>query len=180
VSFTIAAGPRQRSHSRVRVPWDLRPYVTVSDSRLPFSSPPTTRRATVEVFDPASTRVGHSYSRLLPLLSRYGPNRKHHFPLLLYPVVAVETCLFVKPLLGNGFICWLRSSCLEQICHNIDVHRTDWYILLKIHSSLRIKDISVNMATRLWPGQLKNPARFLAGAGSISLFYVTMKWVPQN
>jgi hypothetical protein len=27
-----------------------------SDSRLPFSSPPTTRRATVEVFDPASTR----------------------------------------------------------------------------------------------------------------------------
>jgi hypothetical protein len=31
--------------------------VTVSDSRLPFSSPPTTRRATVEVFDPASTRV---------------------------------------------------------------------------------------------------------------------------
>jgi hypothetical protein len=35
-------------------PWDLRPYFTVSDLRLPFSSPPTTRRATVEVFDPAS------------------------------------------------------------------------------------------------------------------------------
>jgi hypothetical protein len=29
---------------------------TVSDSRIPFPSPPTTRRATVEVFDPASTR----------------------------------------------------------------------------------------------------------------------------
>jgi hypothetical protein len=56
LSFTIAAGPRQRSHSRVRVPWDSRPYFTVSDTRLPFSSPPTTRRATVEVFDPASTR----------------------------------------------------------------------------------------------------------------------------
>jgi hypothetical protein len=39
-----------------RVPWDPRPYFTVSDSRLPFSSPHTTRRATVEVFDPASTR----------------------------------------------------------------------------------------------------------------------------
>jgi hypothetical protein len=54
--FTIAAGPRQHSHSRVRVPWDSRPYFTVPDSRIPFSSPPTTRRATVEVFDPASTR----------------------------------------------------------------------------------------------------------------------------
>jgi hypothetical protein len=55
-AFSIAAGPRQVSHSRVRVPWDSRSYFTLSDSRLPFSSPPTTRRATVEVFDPASTR----------------------------------------------------------------------------------------------------------------------------
>jgi hypothetical protein len=56
LSFIIVVGPRQRSHSRVQVPWDSRPYFTVSDSRLPFSSPPTTRRATVEVFDNASTR----------------------------------------------------------------------------------------------------------------------------
>jgi hypothetical protein len=55
--FVYAAGPCQRSLSRVRVPWDLRPYFTVSHLRLPFSSPPTTRRVTVEVFDPASTRV---------------------------------------------------------------------------------------------------------------------------
>jgi hypothetical protein len=45
VSFTIAAGPHQSSHS----------YFTVSDSRLPFSSPPTTRREMVEVFDLACT-----------------------------------------------------------------------------------------------------------------------------
>jgi hypothetical protein len=32
------------------------PIFTVSDSRLPFSSRPTTRRVTVEVFVPASTR----------------------------------------------------------------------------------------------------------------------------
>jgi hypothetical protein len=57
LSFTSAAGPPQRSHSRVRVPWDSWSYFTVSDSRLPFSSPPTTRRATVEVFDPASTQL---------------------------------------------------------------------------------------------------------------------------
>jgi hypothetical protein len=75
LSYTIAAGPRQRSHSRVR-------RFTVSDSRLSprggsgpciyitekqggpvippgigfFSSPPTTHRATVEVFHLASTR----------------------------------------------------------------------------------------------------------------------------
>jgi hypothetical protein len=59
LSFVCPAGPCQRSLSRVRVPWDLKPYFTVSDSRLPFSSPPTTRRVTVEVFDPASTRVGN-------------------------------------------------------------------------------------------------------------------------
>jgi hypothetical protein len=56
LSFTFAAEPRQRSHSRVRVPWDSQQYFTVSDSRLPFSSPPTTRRATVEIFEPVSTR----------------------------------------------------------------------------------------------------------------------------
>jgi hypothetical protein len=55
--FTIAAGPSQRSHSLVRSPLDSRPYFTVSDLRLPISSPPTTRRVTVEVFDPASTQV---------------------------------------------------------------------------------------------------------------------------
>jgi hypothetical protein len=54
LSLIIAAGLRQRSHSRIRVPWDSRSYFTLSDSRLPFLSPPTTRRATV-VFDPTST-----------------------------------------------------------------------------------------------------------------------------
>jgi hypothetical protein len=34
LSFTIAAGPRKRSHSRIRVPRDPWPYFTVSDSRL--------------------------------------------------------------------------------------------------------------------------------------------------
>jgi hypothetical protein len=64
LSYRIAADPRQRSHSRIRVPWDSRPYFTVSDSRLPFSLAPTTRRATVEVIDPASKR---DYS--LPILN---------------------------------------------------------------------------------------------------------------
>jgi hypothetical protein len=41
LSFTIAAGLRQSSHFRFRVPWDSRLYFTVSHSRLPFLSPPT-------------------------------------------------------------------------------------------------------------------------------------------
>jgi hypothetical protein len=35
LSFTIAAGPRRRSHSRVLVPRDSWPYFTVSDSKIP-------------------------------------------------------------------------------------------------------------------------------------------------
>jgi hypothetical protein len=57
LSFIYAAGPLQRRLSRVLVPWCSRPNFTVSDLRLPFSSPPTTRRVTVEVFETASTRV---------------------------------------------------------------------------------------------------------------------------
>jgi hypothetical protein len=48
---------RQLRVTRVRVPWYSWPYFTVSDLRLLFSSPPTTRRVTVEVFEPASTWV---------------------------------------------------------------------------------------------------------------------------
>jgi hypothetical protein len=83
VPFTIAASSRLRNHSRVRVPGQWWQYFTVSDSRLPhnlegrvpifispgigwpsytprhsvtFSSTPTTRRATMEVFEPATMR----------------------------------------------------------------------------------------------------------------------------
>jgi hypothetical protein len=87
LSFTIAACPCQRSHSLVRAPLDSRPYFTVSDLRLPISSPPTTRRVTVEVFDPASTRVSLtrlSFSLYNPL---HGPRRKHSF------YIVDKTCL---------------------------------------------------------------------------------------
>jgi hypothetical protein len=79
LSFTIAAGTRQGTHSRVRVPWDSRPHITLSDSRLLFSSPPTTRRATVEVFDPASTQN--------TLLNWTVARKKHS------PSIVVEVCL---------------------------------------------------------------------------------------
>jgi hypothetical protein len=83
LSFTTFADPRQRSHSQVRVPWHSLPYFTVSNSRHPFSSSPTTCRVTVEVFDPASTR-GWLHS---------------HLSFLLYSVsVSMETCLSTRSL----------------------------------------------------------------------------------
>jgi hypothetical protein len=57
LSFTTAAGPGHPSHSRVWVPWDSWPYFTLSYSRLPFSSPPTIHRATVEVCDSTSAQT---------------------------------------------------------------------------------------------------------------------------
>jgi hypothetical protein len=43
VSFTIAAGPRQHSHSEVWVPQDSWPHFSVSDSRLPQPEEPGSR-----------------------------------------------------------------------------------------------------------------------------------------
>jgi hypothetical protein len=60
-----------------------RPYFTVSDLRLPFSSPPTTRRVTVEVFDPASTRItylSYNWSSLYRLRTDNIENTSHVIP----------------------------------------------------------------------------------------------------
>jgi hypothetical protein len=59
--FVYAADTCQRSLSWVS--WDSRQYFTVSGLRLPFSSPPTNRKFTVEVFGPASTWVVSSTDR---------------------------------------------------------------------------------------------------------------------
>jgi hypothetical protein len=60
LSFVYASGSCQRSLSRIRVPLDSRPYFTISVLRLPFSSPTTTCRVTVELFDPASYQLRNS------------------------------------------------------------------------------------------------------------------------
>jgi hypothetical protein len=67
LSFTTLAGLRQHSRSWVRLPWDSWPYFTLSDSTLLFSSPATTPRVPVEVFDPASTRESSLTLSLLSL-----------------------------------------------------------------------------------------------------------------
>jgi hypothetical protein len=97
LSFIYAAGPRQRSLSRVRVPWDSWPYFTVSDLRLPISSPPTTRRVTMDVFDPASTWVRMSLSLIiLPMASRpVYLGIKHPSGLTTRWLLLSDNCVFV-------------------------------------------------------------------------------------
>jgi hypothetical protein len=55
--FTTAAGPRQRSHSRVESDGNC-DHILLSQIRdLNFSSPPTTGRVTVEVFKSVKVKV---------------------------------------------------------------------------------------------------------------------------
>jgi hypothetical protein len=95
LSFVYAAGSSQHSLSRVRVPWYSRPYFTVSDLRLPISSPLTTRRVTVEVCDPASTRVSFSGRSVLSYNSLARTPRKIR-------VTCYQEFVFIGSLPSNG------------------------------------------------------------------------------
>jgi hypothetical protein len=110
LSFAITAGPRQLSHSRVRVPRDSWPYFTVSNSKLPQPGGLGSRIYIPQeqggpVIPPGTT--GFLFRRLLRLARlrwrylnppphglnwteltsvgrviqhRSGPNRKHRYP----------------------------------------------------------------------------------------------------
>jgi hypothetical protein len=103
LSFVIATGPRQGSHFLIRVPWNSLPYFTLSDLRLPFSSPPTTRRVTAEVFDPASTRVGCKRPSLFLVNVRHGPRTENTLR-TQYPSnssIVIETAVLLLPALSR-------------------------------------------------------------------------------
>jgi hypothetical protein len=68
-SFTIVAGARQRSLSRIRDPRDSRTYIIVSGLSLPFSSPPTIHRDMVEVVCLCTCCLGNVHE---PLPSKMG------------------------------------------------------------------------------------------------------------
>jgi hypothetical protein len=112
LSFTIAAGPHQRIHSRVRFPWGSRTYFTVSNSRLPILSPPTTRRATLEVLDPASTRVCRRtslYSRGTDHIET--PSIRDACLQLRCLALRMARTIQKTPLLLSEFLCNLATSC---------------------------------------------------------------------
>jgi D-serine deaminase-like pyridoxal phosphate-dependent protein len=152
LSFIIAAGPRLRSHSEIRVPRDS-DYILLSQIRdspdlegqvpgyisprdrvpaytprhwVPFSSHPTTRRATVEVFDPASTRDDlpsfHNNFRVC-----FGEDRKEN---TMYNS-SVVACITVAAGtdLANRCLTTTVSSGFQASCHIAP--------FLKLFSSLR-------------------------------------------
>jgi hypothetical protein len=143
LSFVYATGPCQCSLSQVRVPWYSRPYFTVSNLRLPFSSPLTTRRVTVEIFDPASTRVSLSRDSLYSAsyIASGQTNRKHRFHCYQnnFPIVTdarlprrcIETVVFycflrihrrgnvfTKPLPSSGRLLWFHYSDFQASFYN--------------------------------------------------------------
>jgi hypothetical protein len=91
--FTIAADPDQCSHSQVWVPWDLQPYFTVSVSRPPFSSCPTTCRATVEVLNPAKSKSNLYYDRRSA--SQSVLEQSTHLGLMTRSWLLSDSCRFV-------------------------------------------------------------------------------------
>jgi hypothetical protein len=105
LSFTIAAGPRQRIHSQIRVPWDSKPYFTVSESRLPFCR--LLRRAGYGggIRPGLHTRFSLAFSRVLPFLTSGEPNRDHHLEhLVAIMCVVTEMCLPNRWLAMDSFL----------------------------------------------------------------------------
>jgi hypothetical protein len=120
LSFTIAAGPRQRGHSRVRVPRDSWPYFTLSDSRLPQPGRPG-RRIYIPheqggpVIPPST---GFPFRRLLRLAGLWWKysNPPQHIPLITplhgppqktpFPTVPLFSCV--------GSLLWKRV-CLRPV-----------------------------------------------------------------
>jgi hypothetical protein len=100
--FCICCWPPPGSLSPVLVPWDSWSSFTVSDVTLTFSSPPTTRRVTVEVFDPAST--------CLMTPSRYIASsrtaQKHRFQHLLHYCLLHSRYLAMAVSLAPQFFLW--------------------------------------------------------------------------
>jgi hypothetical protein len=107
MSFIFAAGPRQRSHSRVQVPWDLWTYFYCLWLESSFSSPPTTRRVTVVVFGPACKWVLCRSSKSVSVItSWHGLHTKHRS----FYSNCFRGNLFVKALLSNGCVCMLIKN----------------------------------------------------------------------
>jgi hypothetical protein len=116
LSFITAAGPRQRGHSRARVPWDSWPYFIVSDSSLPQHGGPGPRIYMPQeqgdpVIPPGTEFPFHRLLRLDSLFFFIA----HTFPcyvhiyMHLYSVFHRSTRIIIFPIFN---ICTHSSVCL--------------------------------------------------------------------
>jgi hypothetical protein len=147
LSFTIAAGPRQRSHSQVRVPRDSRPHFVVSDSRVPQPGgsgpciyipqeqgdpviPPGTRFLFRRLLRLAVLRWRYPTPPPqldIPIQTLHEPNRKHRLQKFFYSFVCIIAAvtwfvcsgnLFTEPFPSNDHLLWFCYSDFQQTCHN--------------------------------------------------------------
>jgi hypothetical protein len=143
LSFTFAAGPRQRSHSRVRdtQTWRARSKYLYPPGRgwpnytprhwAPFLSPPTTRRAVVEAFKPPPC-MGRTPGTNWPCLWHLGNDRVENtaFQLLHFCVHIcwwdhfLAMAVFAEPFPIYGCLCWLRKYATIN----------SWYLLPRVPS----------------------------------------------
>jgi hypothetical protein len=116
LAFVYDADPRQRWLYRVRVPWDSWPYFTLSYLRILLTSPPATRSVTVEVFEPASTRVN-------PINTTHTVQEHKSKSKLCYDRRSVDQSVLVSSIhlgLTSRFLLLLDS------CVFVDVGRSLW------------------------------------------------------
>jgi hypothetical protein len=129
LSFITAANPRQRSHSRVRVPRDWLPYFTVSDSRLPQPGGPGPR-----IYIPQQ-QVPQLYAQVLSFLfvAPYDP----------------QGC-------GGGIGTRLHAGVLTGLCFD-SPDRTSAWTQRKHRSSVDVGDVVSRVRFRLEPHHVATP-----------------------
>jgi hypothetical protein len=115
LSFTIAADPRQRSHSRVHVLWDSRAYFTVTDSRLPFRHLLRLAGLRWRYSTPPPDGIFNGASRLTSSLYNLGTDSIENSAsnnLGYYVRIRCNGNVFIEYLTRN---CWLH----QLSCHSI-------------------------------------------------------------
>jgi hypothetical protein len=119
LSFTIAAAPRQRSHSQVRVPRDSWTYFTLSDSRLPQRGGPGPCIYIPQ--EQGGPGAGFPFRRLLRLAGlrwRYSnPPPRGFAPVLIWTAAYIELryprrCLLHARIHGRA--CWFPTNDLAS------------------------------------------------------------------
>jgi hypothetical protein len=134
LSFTDAARPRQRSHSRVPVPWDSRSYFTVSDFRLSYDFAGLRwRYSTLPIVGFSLYSLGSDYSTeniRCPAMDTCEPHRKH---LLRHQLCCCVRVLRALPRDGSTVLLveYLVRACLPRRSLAMSLHLTVTICILK-------------------------------------------------